>query len=213
MAGIDNGTLQSGIAAQAKQFGSVLRGSGPPVPGAGVTGDLYVDVQTWFMYEKRSGALGDSLDPWGHYLLQVPVTYRGTLKWFSAYLPGDDVGANGDYCIAWAGYPNYGMQLSFYGPKVAGVWPENGNGPDTLLDPAFSGFVLPVGLLDEGTPIAYSTSTQLVVAGLLDEFILAVPITANANDPVSQQGVRPGPSPIVAVTLNPLYTALDGHAL
>jgi|SRR5579872_6709628 len=121
MAGFDNGTLQSGISAQAKQFGSILRGSGPPVPQAGVVGDLYIDVQTFFLYEKRFADGG--ANPWGNYLFQVPVTYQATLKWFSTYTPDGTFGVNGDYCLLWGGYPNYGLQPSIFGPKAAGAWP------------------------------------------------------------------------------------------
>lgn len=122
MAGFDNGTLQGGVFAQTKQFGSVLRGFGPPVPPAGVVGDLYIDVQTWQFFSKRS-TNGD-VDPWGHYLWLVPITYQARLKWYSAYAPTQDTGINGDYCLLWGGYPNYGMQPSIYGPKAAGAWPS-----------------------------------------------------------------------------------------
>ena len=192
--------------ARVKQFGSILRGFGPPVPQAGVVGDLYVDTQTWQLFNKRFAEAG--VDPWGHYLFIVPPTYRTTLKWFSAYPPGDDIGVNGDYCLAWAGWANYGLQPSIYGPKALGTWPENGNGPNTTIAALGAGTVLPVGLLDEGSAITYATSSQLIVVGLLDEYILAVPATANAGDPVSQLGLQSGPA-LVPVTLNPLYTATD----
>lgn len=125
MAGFDNGTLQSGIFAQAKQFGSILRGFGPPVPQAGVVGDLYLDVQTWELYTKRSTDASGDVDPWGHYLFIVPVTYQATLKWFLPSAPTSDIGVNGDYCLLWGGYPNYGLQPSIFGPKSAGAWPAN----------------------------------------------------------------------------------------
>ncbi len=125
MSGFDNGTLQGGIFAQTKQFGSVLRGYGPPVPGAGLVGDLYVDAQTFFLYSKRSTDSSGDVDPWGHYLFVVPDTYQTRLKWFSAYPPTPDVGIDGDYCLLWGGYPNYGLQPSVYGPKAAGAWPAN----------------------------------------------------------------------------------------
>lgn len=209
MSGFDNGSLQGGVFFQAKQFGSILRGFGPPAPQAGVMGDVYIDVQTWELYNKRAE---NDTDPWGHYLFIVPATYRATLKWFNAYAPDDSVGAAGDYCLLWAGFTNYGMQPSIYGPKQATGWPENGNGPQTAIATAGAGTVLPVGLLDEGAPLTYSISTQLIVVGLLDEYILAVPVTANAGDPVTEQGVQSGPA-AVPVTLNPLYTATDGHAV
>jgi len=212
LSGFDNGTLQGGIFAQVKQFGSILRGFGPPVPQAGVLGDLYIDVQTFFLYNKRSSDTGGDVDPWGHYLFQVPVTYRTQLKWFSAYAPGNDIGATNDYCLLWAGWSNYGMQPSIFGPKQASGWPENGDGPTVTIAAAGAGTVLPVGLSDEGAPLTYSNSGQLIVAGLSDEYILAVPVTANAGDPVIEQGLQSGPA-AVAVNLNPLYTAEDEHAI
>lgn len=212
MAGFDNGTLQGGVFFQAKQFGSILRGFGPPAPQAGVVGDLYIDVQTWFMYNKRSAAAGDDIDPWGHYLFQVPATYRTQLKWFNSYAPGNDIGAVGDYCLLWAGWSNYGMQPSIYGPKQAAGWPENGNGGTVLIAVAGAGTVLQVGLSDEGAALPDSSSTQLIAVGLSDEYILAVPVTATAGQPVTQQGLQSGPVNI-AVTLNPLYTAEDQHSI
>ena len=209
MGGFDNGSLQGGVFFQAKQFGSILRGFGPPAPQAGVMGDVYIDVQTWNLYNKRSQ---DDTDPWGHYLFVVPAPYRATLKWFNSYAPDDSIGVAGDYCLLWAGYSNYGMQPSVYGPKQATGWPENGNGGTVLIAAVNAGTVLPVGLLDEGAPIPYSTSTQLIVVGLTDEYILAVPVAANAGDPVTQQGLQSGPV-AVPVTLNPLYTAIDEHGL
>lgn len=212
MAGFDNGTAQGGVFFQAKQFGSILRGFGPPVPQAGVMGDLYIDVQTWQLFNKRSTTASDDVDPWGHYLFIVPNAYRATLKWFNSYPPGNDVGAPGDYCLLWAGWSNYGMQPSIFGPKQASGWPENGDGGTVPIAVAGAGTVLPVGLLDEGAPLAYSNSTQLIVTGLLDEYILAVPVTANAGDPVTQQGLQSGPA-AVTVAINSLYTAIDEHAI
>lgn len=121
MSGFDQGTLQHGVFAQTKQFGSVLRGSGPPVPAAGVLGDLYLDTQTWQLFEKRGGRT----DPWGHYLFAVPVGYRNGLKWFGSSGPASSIGADGDYFLLFGGYPNYGLQPMIYGPKAAGSWPAN----------------------------------------------------------------------------------------
>ena len=104
MSGFDNGTAQSGMSAQQKHFGSVLRGFGPPVPDVGAMGDLYLDTLTAFLYSKRSA---QGTDPWGHYLFQVPATYINTLKWFSAAPPTDDIGVPGDYCLAWKGWSNF----------------------------------------------------------------------------------------------------------
>jgi hypothetical protein len=125
MSGFDNGTIQGGVFFQAKQLGSVLRGFGPPVPQAGVVGDLYIDVQTWQLFNKRSPDASADVDPWGHYLFVVPVTYQARLKWFSSSPPTKDTGIDGDYCLLWGGYPNYGLQPSIYGPKAAGAWPAS----------------------------------------------------------------------------------------
>lgn len=210
MAGFDQGTLQHGVFAQAKQFGSILRGFGPPAPEAGVVGDVYLDVQTWFLYNKRSSS---DTDPWGHYLFLLPATYRTALKWFSSYAPTNDIGVAGDYCLLWGGWSNYGLQPSIYGPKQASAWPENGDAGLTVpIAVAGAGTVLQVGLSDEGPALPDSSSTQLIVVGLLNEYILAVPVTANAGDPVSQIGLQSGPA-AVSVVLNPEYTAQDEHAL
>lgn len=125
MSGFDNGTLQGGVFSQTKKSGSILRGFGPPVPQAGVVGDLFIDTQTWQLYTKRSTDAAGDVDPWGHYLFVVPGTYQAQLKWFSSTPPTNDIGINGDYCLLWGGYPNYGLQPSIYGPKAGGVWPAN----------------------------------------------------------------------------------------
>ncbi len=208
MTGFDNGTQQQGIFAQAKQFGSILRGNGPPVPQAGVVGDLYLDVQTWFLYEKRSA---QATDPWGHYLFEVANTYQSGLKWFSSSLPTNDFGVDGDYCLLWAGFNNYGLQPSICGPKANNCWPESGDGPDILLDAAYAGYELPVGVSDEGTALAFSNSWQLIVAGEDDEYILSVPVSQLPNTSVLQAGLQSAPN-IIAVDLDPLYTAIDKHA-
>lgn len=213
MAGFDNGTAHGGIFAQAKQFGPILRGSGPPVPMAANVGDLYVDTVTWFLYEKRSNGEGDDdNDPWGHYLFQVPVTYRAALKSFTATRPTNDFGVVGDYCLLWAGFPSYGLQPAIFGPKAVFGWPENGRGPDTAIDALYAGYALPVGLVDESAVIAYASVTRLIVVGILEEYVQPTPILDVAGAPVSQEGVQSVPVN-VAVTLNPLYTATDQHAV
>lgn len=208
MSGHDNASAQHGIFFQAKQFGSILRGSGPPVPQAGVVGDLYIDVQTWFLYEKRSS---DAADPWGNYLFAIPTAYQSGLKWFSASLPTNDFGLNGDYCLLWGGFNNYGLQPSICGPKANGCWAESGVGPDAVLDPLYAGYSLPVGLSDEGTPIAFSNSWQLVVAGVDAEYILSIPVSQAPSTPVLERGLRSFPA-LVPVVLDPLYTAENEHA-
>ncbi len=209
MAGHDNASAQHGIFFQAKQFGSILRGSGLPVPQAGVVGDLYIDVQTWFLYEKRSS---EATDPWGDYLFAVPVAYQSGLKWFSSSLPTNDFGVNGDHCLLWGGFNNYGLQPSICGPKADGCWPESGDGPDTTLDPTYASYSLPAGFSDEGTPIVFSNSWQLVVAGLDTEYILSIPVSQLPNTSVLERGLSAAPL-VVPVVLNPLYTAENEHAV
>lgn len=135
MSGFDNGTMQQGIFAQTKQFGKILFGMGEPVPGAGVVGDLYIDTQTWFLYTKRSN---DKTSSWGNYLFAVPVTYQNHLRFFSSSLPTNDLGVDGDYCLLWAGYNNYGLQPSILGPKAAGAWPLAPTVVAVALNPLYS---------------------------------------------------------------------------
>lgn len=135
MSGFDNGTLQQSVFAQTKQFGSVLRGSGEPLPTVGVVGDLYLDVQTWFLYVKRTDG---EISSWGNYLFAVPLTYQDTLKWFSSSHPSNDLGIDGDYCLLWGGYPNYGLQPSILGPKAAGAWPANPVAVAVVLNPLYT---------------------------------------------------------------------------
>jgi hypothetical protein len=211
--GFDNGTAQGGVYSQAKQFGSILRGTGPPVPQGGLVGDLYIDTAAWVLHTKRSNDAGGGVDPWGHYLFAVPPTYQAQLKWFSTSLPDDSIGVTGDYCLSWAGFGNYGLQPSIYGPKNAsGTWPESGNGPTTTIAVAGAGFVFPLGLFGEGAQAAYSNSTQLIVAGLVDEYVLATPVSNVAGTLISELGLQSVPS-VVTVTLNPLYTAEDEHSI
>lgn len=207
MSGFDNGTLQQGVFAQTKQFGAILRGVGPPAAAAGVLGDLYIDTQTYFLYARREQV---ATDPWGPYLFLVSVTYRNSLKWFSTYLPGNNVGADGDYCLLWGGYNNYGMQPSIFGPRAGGSWPESGDGPTTLLDPAYAGYELPAGLSDEGSPVAFSASSQLIVAGTQDEYVLALPVAQIPNSLIYPLGLSTPPGSVV-VDLNPLYAADVQH--
>ena len=209
MSGFDQGTVQGGVFAQAKQFGSILRGSGPPVPAAGVVGDLYIDTQTWFLYEKRSA---ESTDPWGHYLFAVPAQYQSGLNWFSSSLPTNNFGANGDYCLLWAGFNNYGLQPSICGSNVNGYWPESGDGPDLLLDPAYAGYSLPAGEADEGAPIEFSNSWQLIVAAEDSEYVLSIPVPQVGGTPILQRAEQSAPV-VAGVVFNPLYSAEDEHAI
>ncbi len=135
MSGFDNGTLQNGIVAQTQKSGAVLRGNGPPAPTAGNVGDPYIDIQTWQLYVKRAN---DKTDPWGRYLFEVPAAYQATLRWFSSTQPGNSVGADGDYCLKWATYPNYGLLPSIIGPKAAGVWPTATVEPAIAFNPLYS---------------------------------------------------------------------------
>lgn len=135
MSGFDNGTVQQGIFAQTKQFGSILNGTGDPLPTAGVIGDVYIDTQAWFLFAKRSN---EGPNPWGNYLFAVAPTYQGTLKWFSSAQPTNDLGADGDYCLIWGGYPNYGLQPSILGPKAAGAWPGSPAAVAVVLNPKYT---------------------------------------------------------------------------
>lgn len=209
MPGFDNGTTQGGVYSQAKQFGSILRGGGPPVPQAGVVGDLYADTVAWVLYTKRSNDSGGGVDPWGHYLFAIPATYQPQLKWFSTAIPSDSIGVTGDYCLSWAGFGNYGLNpITVYGPKNAsGTWPQSGNGPNTTITTAG---VFPLGLSGEGLQAAYSNSTQLIVAGLMDEYVLPTPVANVVGTVIGEIGVQSLPLS-VAVSLNPLYASEDTH--
>lgn len=121
--------------AQTKQFGAILRGTGEPSPTAGNVGDVYIDTQAWFLYVRRSS---EGLSPWGGYVFAVAPTYQATLKWFSSAHPSDDLGVNGDYCLIWGGYPNYGLQPSILGPKAAGAWPANPVAVAVVLNPLYT---------------------------------------------------------------------------
>ena len=140
MSGFDNGTLQGGVYFQAKQRGSILRGDGPPVPQAGVVGDLYIDTVAWQLYTKRSTEAGGDVDPWGHYLFGVPNTYQAALKWFGTFPPTNDIGINGDYYLLWAGFGNYGVgtPISVYGPKAAGAWPGSASNVTVTLNSLYT---------------------------------------------------------------------------
>lgn len=118
-----------------KQFGAVLRGSGPPVPAVGNTGDLYVDNVTSQVFAKRGC---DLTDPWGHYLFVMPAPYVATLRWFCAAPPPDAVGQLGDYCLLWGGYPNYGLQPTVYGPRGANSWPTPPADVAVVLNPLYT---------------------------------------------------------------------------
>jgi hypothetical protein len=211
MSGFDNGSLFGGISQQVKQHGSILRGFGPPVPQAGVVGDLYIDVLSWQLFEKRSPDSGGDVDPWGHYLFVVPALYRNSLKWFGETAPTNDLGVVGDYYMLWGGYPNYGMQPAIFGPKQWSGWPSNGDGPGTVIATGYA-TVGQLGLLAEGASLTDKQLNQLIAAGLTGEFVIPVAVTANELDPVGQLGLTSGPS-LVAVTLNSLYTAEDGHSI
>lgn len=211
MAGFDNGTASGGVVFQQKQFGAILRGFGPPVPQAGMVGDLYMDVQSWYLYEKRSPDSGGDVDPWGRYLFQVPSLYRSSLKWFGTTPPDNSLGVVGDYFLQWGGYPNYGMQPLLWGPKQWTGWPENGDGPGTVIASGYPN-VLPVGLTAEGSVLTDSQTQQLIAEGLLAEYVIPVPVTANPGDEVLQLGLQSG-GQLVTVDINSLYTAEDSHAI
>ncbi len=186
-----------------KRQGVILRGYGPPVPQAGVAGDLYIDVLTWRFFEKREI---DGLDAWGHYLFAIPSLYRTALKWFGDSAPSNEIGVAGDYFLQWAGFDNYGMQPQIWGPKLWTGWPENGDGPGTIV--VGDGTILPIGLDDEGTSLDDMALSQLLAIGLLAEYVIPVPVTANPGDPILELGLQSS-GQLVTVALNNLYTAQD----
>jgi len=206
MSGFDNGTSQ-GLVSIAKQFGSILRGFGPPVPEAGVVGDCYIDTQSWRFYAKRQV---QGLDDWGHFLFVVPPLYRTSLKFFGTTAPDDSVGVPGDYYLLWAGFDNYGMQPVIWGPRQWTGWPENGDGPGTVVTNGAN--VLQIGIADEGPAVLDKAPSQLIQVGLLAEYVVPIPVTANDGDPVLQLGLQTS-GQLVEVDLNPLYTAEDEHAV
>jgi hypothetical protein len=208
MSGFDTARASSGTTFRSKQFGSILRGFGPPVPQAGVDGDLYIDTLNWQLFEKRRE---DGVDDWGHYLFVVPSIYRNSLKWFGSAAPDNSIGVAGDYFMQWAGFPNYGMQPIIWGPKTWVGWPENGDGPGTIIASGFPG-IYPLGLADEGPVLTDVQLTQLLAEGLLDEYVIPIPVTANPGDPVSQLGLQNSGQQI-NVSINALYTVEDEHAL
>lgn len=206
MSGFD--TSRPGIVAMAKQHGSILRGYGPPVPQAGVVGDLYINVLTWDLHEKREI---NGLDDWGHFLFVLPPLYHYALKWFGASAPDNTLGVPGDYFLQWAGYDNYGMQPTIWGPKLWTGWPENGDGPGTVIADQKTG-VYPLGLADEGLVKTDMMLNQLIAIGIFDEYIIPLKVTANPGDPVLQLGTQ-GSGQLVIVPINALYTAEDEHAI
>jgi|SRR5882757_882313 len=139
MSGFDNGTLQGGVSFQTKQFGAILRSNGPPAPQAGVVGDLYVDLQNGNLFTKRSTDAEEDLDPWGHYLFQLPGGYRTALKWFGTTPPSSITGNIGDYYLLWNSYPNYGLQPVIFGPKAWNTgWPASGVAVAVTINPLYT---------------------------------------------------------------------------
>jgi hypothetical protein len=208
MSGFSNS--RSAIDNVSKQYGSILRGYGPPVPKTGVIGDLYIDNLTFQLFEKRSTG---KLDDWGHYLFIVPPTYRNTLKWFGPSRPHNTVGISGDHFLMWAGYDNYGMQLSIFGPKIIVGWPENGDGAGPNGGPQITETgVHQLGVENEGPYLTDMTLTKLTAVGISDEYIIPIVVTANPGEAVAPIGV-PNTGHLVLLAINPLYTAEDEHAI
>jgi hypothetical protein len=208
MSGFDTSRVSSGNVFRSKQFGSILRGFGPPVPQAGMDGDLYIDVLSFNLFERRAE---DSVDDWGHFLFNVPGLYRTSLKWFGASGPDNSIGVAGDYFLQWAGFPNYGMNPIIWGPKLWTGWPENGDGPGTTIASGMVN-VAQIGLVDEGPDLVDMQLNQLLAEGLLDEYIIPVPVYANPGDPVLQLGLQSSGA-LVVLTINTMYTAEDEHPI
>lgn len=211
MSGFESGNSQ-GIRTTGKQSGAILRGFGPPVPGTGDLGDVYIDVTTYQLFEKRNNGADGGVDPWGHYLFVVPVAFQAGLKYFGAVPPSNSIGAAGDYYLQWGGYPNYGMSPIIYGPKTWTGWASNGDGPGTVIASGAGATVLPVGLLAEGTSLLDKALSQLLAIGLLAEYVIPIPITANDGETVLQLGLA-ATGVAISITPNPLYTAEDEYTL
>jgi len=206
MSGFEAGNSQ-GIISRNKRFGTILRGYGPPVPGAGVLNDIYIDVLTFQLFEKRNP---ETLDPWGHYFFIVPLRFQQTLRFFGTSGPPDSLGSFGDYYMQHSGYPNYGMNPLIYGPRQQNGWPENATGPISLV---ISGnAILPIGMSDEGALLSDVQPMQLLMTGINNEVVYPAPVTAGTGDPVYQEGVQ-GSGVTTLVTINPQYTAFDTHAV
>lgn len=126
----------------------------------------------------------------------MPEAYRTSLKWFAASPPANNLGIEGDYCLLWGTFANYGTRTSIYGPKMAAGWPENGEGGFVPIAPPGTD-VLQIGLLGEGPTIPESTSTQLIAVGLDSEVILAIPV--NTGGPVQNIGLQSGPAQLDVV--------------
>ena len=208
MSGFKSGNTQSGMS-HAKAFGSILRGYGPPVPGVGDVGDVYIDVLTYQLFERRRT---EATDPWGHYIFVVPAQYQTTLKWFGTSNPSDDLGVAGDYYMQWGGFPNYGISPLIFGPKGVIGWPQNASGPATSIAIANGTVIVPTGLNAEGTNLNDQQPSQLLATGLNSEVAIPFPVTAASGDPVLQEGLQSSGSTLI-VTLNAQYTAIDTHAV
>lgn len=169
MSGFDTGVAGQSVIARAKQHGSVLRGTNPPVPAVGVAGDLYVNSANGWLYERRAGRL---TNPWGYSLFAVPAPYLATLKWFSASKPGNSVGVDGDLCLVWGTYDGYGISMRFW-TKAAGVW------PDTVTEVSIT-----VNALYGAVAVNGVEPTMPVLTGLVQEAAIALfPTYAPASWP------------------------------
>ena len=207
MSGFDTGNSQ-GVRSVAQSAGPILRGFGPPVPEVGVTGAIYIDVNTFQLFERR----GDGLDPWGHYLFVVPVQYQQTLKYYGSTPPTDDLGVVGDTFMQWGGWPSYGMNPVIYGPKQWTGWPELGDGPGTVIAAGTGSSVVQSGLLGDGGTLLDKAPSTLLAAGLASEYVIPIPVTAADGETVGQVGLQ-GTGVQITVSINPRYTAEDNYAV
>ena len=103
---------------------SVLNGTGVPSTALGVDGDFYIDTMNTTLYgPKVGGTWGDAvmlIGPRGEQGQTGAAGANGTGILNGDGPPADSVGVDGDFYID---VPN----VSLYGPKVNGMWPDQGN--------------------------------------------------------------------------------------
>jgi hypothetical protein len=182
--------------------GAILRGSGPPSPAVGHRGNVYIDVTTWNLYQRRQAS---GLDPWGFPLFTVPEPYRYSATHYGPGLPASNIGNIGDYYFQW-GCDSAGVFPFVHGPKAPEGWPGSADGTPR---PVAQTNILPIGLLDEGAPIAFPSVVSVLYLGLADELVSGVAAEVATVLPigVSASGF------VLDATLNPQAFAEAEHAV